>query len=142
MQKLNGLNVLWHIWEFNAGKLPNKDAIVFWKAGETPIRITYKMLLEKANKYSLALKKQGVKAGDVCAILMRHHPDFYPIYLGVVGIGALPAVLAYPNPRLHPDKFRQGIEGMSQRSGLDWILTERSLENILQPILKFKKEFN
>jgi len=139
LQKINELNVLWHIWEFNAGEFPNKDAIVFWKAGETPIRITYKTLLEKANKYSIALKKQGVKAGDVCAILMRHHPDFYPIYLGVVGIGALPAVLAYPNPRLHPDKFRQGIEGMSQRSGLDWILTERSLENILQPILNSKE---
>src|SRR5262249_49473942 len=42
--------------------------------------------------------------------------------------GALPAVLAYPNPRLHPDKFRQGLEGMAHRSGLDWVLTERDLE--------------
>ena len=37
-------------------------------------------------------------------------------------------MLAYPNARLHPDKFRQGLEGMSRRSGLDHVLTERELE--------------
>lgn len=139
MQQTKELNTLWDVWEFNATKFPDKDAIVFWSAGETPLRYTYKKLLEKANKYSIALKKKGIKPGEVCAIIIRHNPEFYPIYLGIVGIGALPAVLAYPNPRLHQDKFRQGIEGMSQRSGLDWILTERSLENILQPILNSKK---
>jgi fatty-acyl-CoA synthase len=139
LHQLDKLNTLWNIWEFNAKKLPDKEAVVFWNAGETPIRFTYKVLLEKANKYSIALKKKGIKSGQVCAIIIRHNPEFYPIYLGIVGIGALPAVLAYPNPRLHQDKFRQGIEGMSQRSGLDWILTERPLEDILQPLLSSKK---
>ena len=37
---------------------------------------------------------------------------------------------------LHPDKFRQGIEGMSQRSGLDWILTEKELEPIIRPLIE------
>lgn len=139
MQQLKEFSTLWDIWESNATAFPDKDAIVFWRAGEIPIRLTYKNLLEKANGYSRALKRNGIKAGEVCAIIIRHNPEFYPLYLGIVGIGALPAVLAYPNPRLHQDKFRQGIEGMSQRSGLDWILTERSLENILQPILASKK---
>ena len=139
MQQLREFSTLWDIWESNATAFPDKDAIVFWRAGEIPIRLTYKNLLEKANGYSRALRRNGIKAGEVCAIIIRHNPEFYPLYLGIVGIGALPAVLAYPNPRLHQDKFRQGIEGMSQRSGLDWILTERSLENILQPILASKK---
>jgi acyl-CoA synthetase (AMP-forming)/AMP-acid ligase II len=47
--------------------------------------------------------------------------------MGVVAAGALPAVLAYPNARLHPDKFIEGLVGMSRRSGLDWIVTEASL---------------
>ena len=139
MQQIKEFSTLWEIWEFNAATFPDKDAIVFWRAGEIPIRLPYKKLLEKANGYSRALKRNGIKAGEVCAIIIRHNPEFYPLYLGIVGIGALPAVLAYPNPRLHQDKFRQGIEGMSQRSGLDWIFTERSLENILQPILASKK---
>lgn len=60
---------------------------------------------------------------------------FFPLYLGVAGLGAIPAVLAYPNPRLHPDKFKSGVEGMSQRSGLDWIFTESDLEPIIAPLV-------
>ncbi len=51
--------------------------------------------------------------------------------MGVVAAGALPAVLAYPNARLHPDKFVEGLVGMTRRSGLDWILTEASLEPVV-----------
>src|SRR5437667_9217552 len=54
----------------------------------------------------------------------------------MVYVGAIPAVLAYPNPRLHPDKFRQGIDGMSLRSGLDWVFTARDLEETVRPSLE------
>src|SRR6185295_477227 len=70
------------------------------------------------------------------ALIVRHHPQLYPLYLACVRIGAIPAILAYPNPRLHPDKYRQGLEGMAQRSGLDWILTERELEPMVRPLVE------
>src|SRR5262249_48461187 len=37
--------------------------------------------------------------------------------------------------RLHPDKFRQGLEGMARRSGLDWVLTERALDPALRELM-------
>jgi acyl-CoA synthetase (AMP-forming)/AMP-acid ligase II len=55
--------------------------------------------------------------------------------MAVAALGAIPAVLAYPNNRLHPDKFRAGLEGMSRQSGLDWVLTERALEEAVAPLL-------
>ena len=136
--KLQG-NTLWERWQYFAQTTPDKEAIVHYRAAEEPIRITYASLLETANKFSLYLKNIGVKKGDVCAIIIRHNPDFYPFYLGITGIGALPSVLAYPNPRLHPDKFRQGLSGMAQRSGLDWIFTETDLEEIIEPFVKDKE---
>ena len=89
-------------------------------------------MLENYSKYFI---NAGIKRGEVCAIILRHNPEFYPIYLGLAGIGALPAILAYPNPRLHPEKFRQGIVGMSQRSGLDWVLTDKELDLIIRPLI-------
>jgi acyl-CoA synthetase (AMP-forming)/AMP-acid ligase II len=80
-----------------------------------------------------ALAERDIGKGEVCAIIMRHNRFQYPLYLAVVCVGAIPAILAYPNPRLHPDKFRQGIEGMSLRSGLDWIFTERDLAETIRP---------
>jgi len=126
---------VWSRWEENALNAPKKDAIVHWIAGEEPYRWSYKGLLETANAFSIQLKNKGIRENQVCAIIIRHNRLFYPLYMGIIGIGAIPAVLAYPNPRLHPDKFRDGIRGMSQRSGLDWIFTETSLEPILTPLI-------
>ncbi len=149
-EKRMKFSTVWSRWESNAINSPDKDAIVFWRAGEEPFRWNFKELIETANKFSVQLKLNGIKENQVCAIIMRHNKWFYPLYMGVVGIGAIPAVLAYPNPRLHPDKFREGIRGMSHNSGLDWIFSERELEPILSPLLdtgsisgmKFPLEWN
>src|SRR3989339_489335 len=129
-------NTLWKRWTLNAKKYPDREAIIHWLADGEHYRWTYKNLVGKAEKYSAKLKEIGVKPGDICANIIRHNPEFYPIYFGISRIGAIPAVLAFPNPRLHPDKFRQGIEGMSQRSGLDYILTERELEPLIRPLIE------
>jgi len=131
-------NSLWQKWQHFAEERPRSNAIIFWKADQEPKSINYETLIKRANYYSAHLLEIGIKPGQVCAVILQHHPEFYPIYMGIAGIGALPAVLAYPNPRLHPDKFRQGITGMSQRSGLDWILTNRDLEPVIRPLVSSK----
>ena len=125
----------WERWVANAEKYPDKEVIVHWVAGEEPFRWTFSSIIKAAESFAVGLKKRGVQRGDVCATVIRHNKYFYPIYLSISSIGAIPAVLAYPNPRLHPDKFRQGIEGMSKRSGLDWILTEKSIAEIIEPLI-------
>ena len=112
-----------------------QEAIVHWVAGEKPFRWKRADLLIAAERMAVILSGAGVNTGDVCAIIIRHNKDFYPVYMAVSLIGAIPSVLAYPNSRIHPDKFRAGLEGMSLRSGLEWVLTERDLEPVLRPIL-------
>ncbi len=129
-------NTLWKRWSLNAKKNPDRDAIIHWVAGEEPLRWSFSRLLESAKIFSAHIRALDIKPGEVCAIIMRHNAMFYPLYLGISRTAALPAVLAYPNPRLHPDKFRQGLEGMSQRSGLDYILTERELEPLISPLIE------
>lgn len=130
---------IWEKWIENSLNKPQKDAIVFWREDHVEKRWTFENLLAKANFYSNYFYELGIKKGEVCAIILRHNPEFYPVYMGIAGIGALPAVLAYPNPRLHPDKFRQGIIGMSARSGLDYIITERELDEKISPLISENK---
>jgi fatty-acyl-CoA synthase len=125
----------WSRWCKNAAERPNSDAIIHWNLGEAPFRWTFSTLVAAAEQYASCLVEQGVRRGDVCAIILHHNIQLYPLYLAACAAGAIPAILAYPNPRLHPDKFRQGIEGMSRRSGLDWILTERELQPVLEPLV-------
>lgn len=128
--------VIWSRWSKNAERAPDRDAIIHWVAGEEPFRWTFSALIDAAEELAAMLVERDVDKGDVCAIIMRHNKVLYPLYLAIVCVGAIPAVLAYPNPRLHPDKFRQGIDGMSLRSGLDWVFTERDLEETVRPSLE------
>ena len=131
----NNGEIEWDRWVENAEKYPDKEAIVHWVAGEEPFRWTFSSLLKAAESFAVGLKKKGVQRGDVCATVIRHNKYFYPIYLSISSIGAIPAILAYPNPRLHPDKFRHGLEGMSKSSGLDWILTEKAISEVIEPLV-------
>lgn len=134
--KIEEAPTLWKRWKLNSEKFPERQAIVHWVAGQEPFRWTFKDLINTSKKFSAKIRELGIKPGEVCATVIRHNPKFYPLYLGIARTAALPAVLAYPNPRLHPDKFRQGIEGMAQRSGLDYILTERELEPLIKPLIE------
>jgi acyl-CoA synthetase (AMP-forming)/AMP-acid ligase II len=128
--------ILWHRWCTNAERHPDRVAIKHWVAGEEPYEWTFAGLIDAAETLAEMLINREIKRGDVCAIIARHNVLLYPLYLACVCVGAIPAILAYPNPRLHPEKFRQGLQGMSQRSGLDWILTERDLEPIVRPLVE------
>ncbi len=139
MNVINYFHSIWQRWEFLSTVKPEADAIIHWSAGKEPVRWNFGSLLNKAKEYSNYLFSKGIQQGDVCAIILRHHPQFYPIYMGIAGTGALPAVLAFPNPRLHPDKFRQGIIGMSARSGLDYIITDRELDEKIRPLIDGKQ---
>src|SRR5215475_5993855 len=127
---------IWNRWQRNAREKPLCDAIIHWALDGEPFRWTYSSLLSAADGFAAHLIEHGVGSGDVCAIIVRHNPMLYPLYLACVRMGAIPAILAYPNARLHPDKFRQGLEGMSRRSGLDWILTETDLDPVIRPLVE------
>jgi acyl-CoA synthetase (AMP-forming)/AMP-acid ligase II len=126
---------LWDRWRRWARERGSREAIVHWSAGEDPRRFTWSALVTAAAHDAAALAAAGVQRGDVCALVVRHHPRFYALYMGISALGAIPSVLAYPNARLHPDKFVQGLSGMARRSGLDWILTERALEATVRPLV-------
>jgi fatty-acyl-CoA synthase len=128
--------LLWSRWLSNARCTPDREAIVHWVAGEAPFRWTWRDLVDHASRFGRALREAGVRPGDVCATILRHQQMFYPLYMGITAIGAIPSVLAYPNSRLHPAKFAQGLAGMAKRSGLRWILTERELEPHVRPVVE------
>jgi len=115
---------------------PDTEALVHWVAEGNHVRWTWRALLGAAARIAEGLREHGVREGEICALIIRHHPRFYPLYMGVSLLGAIPSILAYPNPRLHPEKFRQGLEGMAAHSGLDWILTERALEETVRPLVR------
>jgi fatty-acyl-CoA synthase len=127
--------LVWDVWRRNAERAPAREAIVHVSLDQEPFRWRWGELMRAGTAAARWLSAQGVRRGEVCALILRHHPAFYPLYMGISCLGALPAVLAYPNARLHPDKFRQGLQGMASRSGLDYLVTERDLQDQVAPLV-------
>ncbi|HEX9308947.1 MAG TPA: AMP-binding protein [Anaeromyxobacter sp.] len=135
LDDLRTTHTTWDHWRRHADLCPEREAIVHLSADAPARRWRWRELVQAASGAARWLSRAGVRRGDVCALVVRHHPDFYPLYLGVAALGALPSVLAYPNARLHPDKFRHGLEGMSRRSGLDHLLAEEDLAEVVEPLV-------
>jgi acyl-CoA synthetase (AMP-forming)/AMP-acid ligase II len=127
--------LLWDRWEQHAQERPQAEAVIHWDALKPPFRWTYSDLLRAASRVAGKLTALGVRRGDICALIARHHRNFYPVYMGISAAGAIPAVLAPPNPRLHPEKFVHGLSGIAARTGLDWVLTQRELDTQIKPLL-------
>ena len=95
MVKLEKENyILWKRWVENAEQHGDRDAIIHWVAGEDPFRWTFSALLSKAEAMAEALTERDIKRGDVCAIILRHNRNLYPLYLAISCLGAIPAILA------------------------------------------------
>ncbi len=119
---------VWERWVSHASRQPARPAIIHWRAGEEPTVWSRGDLVADALRYATLLHGVGVRRGDTCALMLRHDARVYPVYMAFSAIGAIPSILAYPNDRLHPEKFAAGFLAMARRSGLSWLFTERDLE--------------
>jgi len=126
---------IWDHWRRHGLERPDSVAVVHVEAGSEPFTWRWGELMRASSTIARRLAAEHVGQGDVCALIIRHCRLFYPTYLAVSSLGALPAVLAYPNARLHPEKFREGLRGMAMRSGLDHVLTERDLTETITPLI-------
>ncbi len=71
-----------------ADESPSGIALKYKRGGEWRTR-TFAELHERAWHVSEMLEKQGVKAGDRVAIFLENSPEWYELYHGIVGIGAV-----------------------------------------------------
>ena len=76
---LTSAKYLWDMWQHHGESSPEKEAIVHWVGGEEPSRWTWGELMRAAVHYAEGIRKQGVRPGEICALIMRHQKDFYPI---------------------------------------------------------------
>lgn len=76
------------IMEDHAKKRPDAAAILF--GGET---VTYSALNRKADAYGHWARSQGVRPGDVVALLMENRPEYIMAWLGLLKVGAVAALI-------------------------------------------------
>lgn len=71
-----------------ASKFPNSPLLLFEDQ-----EITWREFNERANQYTYALQKLGVKRGDVVSIVVENRPELLVLFIAVNKLGAIAAMI-------------------------------------------------
>ncbi len=88
-------------------KWPTKVAVHFVDDGR---QLTFQEIDVRANKAAHLLSKKGLRAGDVCALMMTNKPEYIITELAIAKLGAVSALLNY-NLKGEPLKHSISVAG-------------------------------
>lgn len=96
-----------------------------------PVEVSYAETLERTRRFAAGYSAAGVSAGDVVPVILEHHEDLMPAFLGATWIGALPAFLPHPNPKTDPDRFLRNVRDLIAHSSATAVLTREPVRKVL-----------
>jgi len=74
---------------------------------------TFGEFRRRARVQALLLKESGVSVGDRVVLIMPQGIPLMTTFVGAMLLGAVPAILAYPNFKVEPSKYRFGLAGVT-----------------------------
>src|SRR5947207_2062937 len=89
---------------------PERPFVTMWRdddeAAET---VTFGEFLDRARLQARALAAHGVRAGDTVVLIMPQDVPLMTAFAAAMLLGAVPSILAYPNFKVDPEKYRFGL---------------------------------
>ncbi|MFL6304503.1 MAG: AMP-binding protein [Candidatus Sulfotelmatobacter sp.] len=91
----------------------NSAFITFWVDEDQRETVTFGEFRRRARLHAAVLQEQGVASGDRLVILMPQSVAAMVSFTAAMMLGAVPAILAYPNFKVEPAKYRSGLAGVT-----------------------------
>jgi fatty-acyl-CoA synthase len=91
----------------------DKPFVTMWKS-ETDVETrTFGAFRQQARSHAQYFRSLGVHNGDSVILIMPQGIELMSAFMGAMLLGAIPAILAYPNFKIDPAKYRYGLAGVS-----------------------------
>lgn len=87
--------------------------VLEWHDEDDQHSVTFGEFCRLARKQANFLKQQGARGGDRVVFVMPQGIALMTAFAGSMMVGALPAILAYPNARVDPSKYSSGLRGVT-----------------------------
>jgi fatty-acyl-CoA synthase len=84
-----------------------------WDDEDTVRTVTFKEFVQLAQVHAARFRQEGVRSGDTAVLVMPQGIELMAAFAGAMMLGAAPAILAYPNFKVEPKKYRAGLRGVS-----------------------------
>jgi acyl-CoA synthetase (AMP-forming)/AMP-acid ligase II len=92
---------------------PDRPFITFWIDEDERQTLTFGQFRARAAMQTEFLRSHGVNRGDRVIVIMPQGLAAMTTFAGAMMIGAVPAFLAYPNFKIEPGKYRDGLAGVT-----------------------------
>jgi fatty-acyl-CoA synthase len=87
--------------------------VTAWISEDEREEVTFAEFRRRARVQAALLRDHAVRAGDRVVLIMPQGIAAMEIFAGAMMLGAVPAILAYPNFKVEPSKYRIGLAGVT-----------------------------
>lgn len=95
----------------------------------------YREVVDRALRWARHYADVGLKPGRTVVVILHHSLDLYAAYLGALLGGQIPALFAFPSPKLALADYARSIGLLLENAQADLVLTYPELQRELASIL-------
>jgi acyl-CoA synthetase (AMP-forming)/AMP-acid ligase II len=93
---------------------PERPFVTMWNDEDDIQEVTFGEFIDFAKSQAASFHEQGLGPGDTIILIMPQGIHLMAAFAGAMLLGAVPAILAYPNSKADPAKYSAGLSGVSQ----------------------------
>jgi acyl-CoA synthetase (AMP-forming)/AMP-acid ligase II len=90
-----------------------KPFVTMWNSEDDVETATFGKFTGLASSMAADFQAQGLRRGDTVVLIMPQGIPLMSAFAGAMLMGAVPAILAYPNFKVEPAKYRYGLGGVT-----------------------------
>lgn len=103
---------------------PDRLFVLEWHDENDHASVTFGEFHRQALGQAAFLKRQGVSCGDRVILVMPQSIALMTAFVGSMMLGALPAILSYPNSKVDPAKYRSGLKGVTANLDAPFVVVD------------------
>ncbi|MGO8794935.1 MAG: AMP-binding protein [Candidatus Sulfotelmatobacter sp.] len=91
----------------------DRPFVTAWINEDEQETVTFAEFRRRARLQAAVLSAHGVTSGDRVIVIMPQGIPAMTVFAGAMMLGAVPALIAYPNDKFEPSKYRYGLAGVT-----------------------------
>jgi len=104
-------------------------------ADRAPVETNYAQALQRTRQFAALYAKHGVTKGSVVLVILDHHEDLMPAFLGAMWLGGIPAFLPSLTAKLDPERYHKNLVDLMESTEPRAILCYPELRDALERTL-------
>jgi acyl-CoA synthetase (AMP-forming)/AMP-acid ligase II len=105
--------------------------VTYWADEDEQETVTFGQFRQRAGAHGQWLRTHDIGRGDRVVLIMPQGIPLMTMFAGAMMLGAVPAILAYPNFKFEPEKYRSGLAGVTANLGAKAVVIDEAFPDDL-----------